>query len=83
MWLLLILTIICFVSVLVENENDAARTACLPPIVRGLGSRARLFSDKDLGLMLEQWSGDTAASRLRSSYNGPFSAAPLEEALAC
>lgn len=79
MWLLLILTIICFVSVLVENENDAATTACV--LVMGLC--ARLFSDKDPGLMLEQWSGDTTASRLRQGHNGPFSASPLEEALAC
>lgn len=83
MWLSLILTINCFVSPLVENENDAGRRACVAPIVMGLGSRARLFWDKEAGLMLEQWSDDTAASGLRRAHNGPFSAAPLEEALAC
>lgn len=80
MWLLLILTIICFVSVRVENENDAARRAS-----DGDGTQLSCASllDKDPGLMLEQWSGDTAASRLRRGHNGLCSAAPLEEALAC
>ena len=79
----LILTVISFVSMLVENKNDAATTTCAPPTAMALGSRARLVLDKGPGLMLEQWSRDTAASRLRRGHNGPLSAAPLEEALAC
>lgn len=77
-WLLLILTTNCFVSPLVENGNDAGRRARVAPIVMGLGSRARLFWDKEAGLMLMNngamtrqppvWGGPTMGPFLQHPY---------------